>query len=278
MDAMRTRRTFLRNAAGTVLGAVAAPTVWSASQSQGTGQFIPPDLHDYDCFIGRVKFDSDLNAGDPWNIQPVGETYLLDEFSQVVRCQVKLFPELRRGKPGQGDVAHFNAVLDFNYANGLHKFPFLLMTAGGHYSFNDTQKRNFKDYVDQGGFVLMDDCVSHGPGDYFYQSSCQLLEQIFGKAAVKTIGTGHEIFHNMYDLSQIGMPYVQGTQWPPRGIFVKDRLAVLLSSTDIHCGWADRTQTWFGPNVTRRFGGRGLHGYDESIRMGINLIMYVLSH
>jgi hypothetical protein len=261
-----------------MLGAVAASTAWSANQAEVTGHFIPPDLHDYDCFIGRVKFDSDLAAGDPWTIQPVGETYLLDEFSQVVRCQVKLFPELRRNRPGRGSVTHFNAVLDFNYANDLHKFPFLFMTAGGHYSFNDTQKKNFKDYIDQGGFVLMDDCVAHGPGDFFYRSSCQLLEDIFGKAAVKTIGTGHEVFHNMYDLSQVGMPHVQGTRLPPRGIFVGDRLAVLLSANDIHCGWADRTQTWFGPNVARRFGGKGLHGYDESIKMGINLIMYVLSH
>jgi len=243
-----------------------------------TGHYIPADLHDYDIFIARVKFDSDLSAGDPWNIQPVGETYLLDEFCQVVRCQVKLFPELRRGRPGSGDLQHFNAVVDFNYAEGLHKFPFLFMTAGGHYSFNEIQKNNFKDYVEQGGFVLMDDCVAHGPGDFFYQSSCQLLEDVFGKAAVKTIGTEHEIFNNVYDLSQIGMPYIQGTQLPTRGIFIEDRLAVLLCATDVHCGWADRTQTWFGPNVARRFGGRGLHGYNESIKMGINLIMYVLSH
>lgn len=278
MDTMRTRRTFLRNAAGTVLGAGLTSTVWSASGSEVTGHFIPADLHDYDCFIGRVRFDSDLDAGDPWSIQPVGETYLLDEFSQVVRCQVKLFPELRRNRPGRGNVTHFNAVLDFNYANDLHEFPFLFMTAGGHYSFNDTQKANFKDYVDQGGFVFMDDCVAHGPGDFFFRSSCRLLEDVFGKDEVKTIGTEHEIFHNLYDLRQVGMPWIQGDRLTPRGVFVGDRLAVLLSGNDIHCGWADRTQTWFGPHLTRRFGGKGIHGYDESIKMGINLIMYVMSH
>jgi len=124
----------------------------------------------------------------------------------------------------------------------------------------------------------MDDCVAHGPGDFFYQSSCRLLEDVFGKTALKVVGTDHEIFNNVYDLREVGMPYVQGTQLPTRGIFIEDRLAVVVSATDIHCGWADRTQTWFGPNVVRRFGGRGLHGYDESIRMGINLIMYVLGH
>ncbi len=278
MNIMKSRRTFLRHAAGAVLGAVTVPTVCSAGHSAGTGHYIPDDLQDYDFFIGRVKFESDMSAGDPWNIQPVGETYLLDEFSQVVRCQVKLFPELRRNRPGRGDLKHFNAVLDFNTAEDLHKFPFLFMTAGGHYTFNAQQKKNLKNYIEQGGFLLMDDCVSDGPGDYFYQSSCRLLEDVFGKTEVKTISTEHEIFHNIYDLREVGMPYVQGTQWPTRGVLVEDRLAVVVSATDIHCGWADRTQTWFGPNVARRFGGRGLHGYKESIQMGINLIMYVLSH
>ncbi len=124
----------------------------------------------------------------------------------------------------------------------------------------------------------MDDCVAYGPGDFFYHSSYKLLEQLFGRGAVNKISTENEIFHNFYDLSQVGLPYIQGTNWRPRGIFIEDRLAVLLSSTDIHCGWADRTQTWFGPNVTRRFAGRGIHGYNEAIKMGINLIMYVLSH
>jgi hypothetical protein len=263
---------------GTMLGAGTASTVLSAGRSAISNQAIPHDLHDYDFFMARVKFDSDKRAGDGWNIQPAGDNYLLEELGKAVRCRVKLIPGLRRSRPGGGSVNHFNAVVDLNYNDGLHKLPFLFMTAGGHFSFNDAQKQNFKNYVEQGGFILMDDCVAHGPGDFFYHSSCQLLEHLFGKAAVEEISTGHEIFHNVYDLSQIGIPYVQGTQWPPRGIFIEDRLAVLVTSTDIHCGWADRTQTWFGPNVTRRFGGRGIHGYNESIKMGINLIMYVLSH
>ena len=278
MHEMISRRAFLQNMAGTVLGAGVASKALSAGRSIASKQFIPPDLHDYDFFMARVMFDSDRRVRDEWNIQPAGDNYLLDELSKAVRCRVKLIPGLRRSSPTEGSVNHFNAVVDLNYDDDLHKLPFLFMTAGGNFTFNDTQKQNFKNYIEQGGFILMDDCVADGPGDYFYHSSCRLLENLYGKAAVKEISTEHEIFHNIYDLSRIGIPYVQGTKWPPRGIFIDDRLAVLVTSTDIHCGWADRTQTWFGPNVVRRFGGRGIHGYNESIKMGINLIMYVLSH
>ena len=198
---MRSRRTFLRNMAGTMLGTGLVPTVLSAGRSVTSNQAIPRDLHDYDFFMARVKFDSDRRAGDGWNIQPAGDNYLLDELSKAVRCRVKLIPGLRRSRPLHGGANYFNAVVDLKYADGLHKLPFLFMTAGGHFSFNDAQKKNFKNYVQQGGFILMDDCVAHGPGDFFFHSSCQLLEHLFGKAAVKEISTGHEIFHNVYDLS-----------------------------------------------------------------------------
>ena len=272
MENMRSRRTFLRNMAGTMLGgAGVASMALPAGRSATSGHVIPPDLHDYDFFMARVKFDS--SAGDnPWNMCPNGEEYLLDELSKAVRCKVK--------RPGRGGVNAFNAIVDFNYADDLHKLPFLFMTASGHFSFNDTQKQNFKSYVEQGGFILMDDCVSGHPypGDFFYRSSCQLLEHLFGKPALKEISTGHEIFHNVYDFSQVGIPYMQGIKWPTRGIFIEDRLAVLLTSTDLHCGWVDRSHSWFGgPNVRRRFG-TGTHGYKEAIMMGINLVMYVLSH
>jgi len=52
-----------------------------------------------------------------------------------------------------------------------------------------------------------------------------------------------------------------------RGLFVRDRLAVFLSSTDLHCGWCDRHGTTWG-----------LVGYRQAIQMGINIVMYALTH
>ncbi len=277
---IRSRREFLQDVAGTILGAGAVSAASSSGPSTTSRQAISPDLHDYDFFMARVKFDSDRRGGEnPWNMCPAGENNLLYKLHRVVRCRVKLIPGLRGRRPLHGSVNRFNAVVDFNYFDDLHKFPFLLMTSSGHFSFNDTQKQNLKIYVEQGGFILMDDCVSHTPpGDFFYRSSRQLLEHLFGKPALKKISTGHEIFSNVYDFSRVGIPYMQGKKWPPRAIFIEDRLAVLLTATDLHCGWVDRSHIWFGgPGIRRNFG-TGTHGHEEAIMMGINLIMYVLSH
>ncbi|NIN36200.1 MAG: DUF4159 domain-containing protein, partial [Gammaproteobacteria bacterium] len=42
---------------------------------------------------------------------------------------------------------------------------------------------------------------------------------------------------------------------------------VFLSSTDIHCGWCDSHGFEFGKQ-----------NYEKAIQMGINIIMYAISH
>ena len=100
-----------------------------------------------------------------------------------------------------------------------------------------------------------------------------MLEELFGQASVKRIPLDHEVFNNVYDLSNIGLPHIQGTDHGARGLFIGDRLAVFLSSNDLHCGWVDRDRSRY-----RNGGVRGKHGYPEAIKMGINIIMYSITH
>jgi hypothetical protein len=66
---------------------------------------------------------------------------------------------------------------------------------------------------------------------------------------------------------QTGLPYMHGQNHGARGVFIGERLAVFLASTDIHCGWCDSRGFEFG----RR-------SYEKAIQMGINIIMYAISH
>ena len=134
----------------------------------------------------------------------------------------------------------------------------------------------------------MDDCVVGNGGDFFYQSSYKVLQDVFGPKAVKRVPREHEVFHNVYDLGETGLPhleyhkrklpgmkrskrtplpYMHGQNHGARGVFIGDRLAVFLGSTDIHCGWCDRDGNEFGRA-----------SYEKAIQMGINIIMYAISH
>jgi hypothetical protein len=165
------------------------------------------------------------------------------------------------------------------------------MTGENHYKFDDKEKANLREYINRGGFLLMDDCVVGNGGDFFYKSSYALLEEVFGSGAVKRIRPEHEVFHNVYDLTKTGLPSLQqqiptimpgfrrpaqapmpymrghGQNHGARGVFIGDRLAVFLSSTDLHCGWCDSRGATFGRA-----------SYEKTIQMGINIIMYAISH
>ena len=259
------RREFLKKASRTVAGVTLAAgglqplTAWARSRLD-----TQDDQH-YDFLMPRVKFSCDSRVGDIWSAYPGADRNLLQAFSSVVRCKVKLPPKCNGMHPHLGTEDQFNAVVDFTDLDELRRYPFLFMTAEGSFDLSDNKKDNLKRYIQEGGFLLMDDCVFNQSGDFFYQSSFRLLEEVFGREAVRHVPKGHEVFHNVYDLEQTGFPYMQGVNHGARGIFIDDRLAVFLSSTDIHCGWV-------------RFSIIPPRTSELCLQMGVNIIMYALTH
>jgi hypothetical protein len=283
------RRQFLKTAGRTVVGAALATNgLDSAFGGINSGEG-PDDLDKYDFLMPRVKFEHEKKEVDRWNVRPGGDANLLRELGSVIRCTVKPIRGAYDWQPQWAMEGQLNAVITFDEAKELKKYPFLFMTGENHYKFNSKQKSNLREYVIRGGFLLMDDCVVGSGGDFFYKSSYELLEEVFGSRAVRRIPPQHEIFHNVYDLGdtglpymerqnrvllprmrrpqQVGLPYMHGQNHGARGVFIGDRLAVFLSSTDIHCGWCDSHGFEFGK-----------HNYRKAIQMGVNIIMYAISH
>lgn len=292
------RRQFLKTSGGVLAGAaLTTARVGSAATPMGPGGYPdngPDDLDKYDFLMPRVKFTHEQREIDRWNVRPGGDANLLRELSSAIRCKVKPVRRAFDWHPQSATEGQLNAVVSFGQLEDVEKYPFLFMTGENPFQFNDTEKANLKEYIFRGGFLLMDDCVYLDGGDFFYKSSYALLEEVFGSGSVKRIRPEHEVFHNVYDLSQIGLPSLQqitptmpqigrgfrrpiqspmphmrghGQNHGARGVFIGDRLAVFLSSTDLHCGWCDSRGATFGRP-----------SYEKTIQMGINIIMYAISH
>jgi hypothetical protein len=275
------RREFLKTAGRTIAGAALA--------TGGLGSMVravpysedSDDLDKYDFIMPRVKYVHQKKEVDRWNVRPGGDANLLEEFSSVIRCKVKPIRDTKDWEPQYAEQGQLNAVVSFEKLEEVKKYPFLFMTGENHYEFTPKGKVNLKEYIMRGGFLYMDDCVVGNGGDFFYKSSFKLLEEVFGEGAVKRVPHEHEIFHNVYDLGDTGLPYLEYIKRKPRrglpymhgqnhgarGIFVDDRLAIFLSSTDVHCGWCDSHGFEWGKE-----------NYKKAIQMGINIIMYALSH
>jgi hypothetical protein len=276
------RREFLRTAGRTIAGAaLAAGGFGSVVRGAPYGEDLD-DLDKYDFIMPRVKYVHQKKEVDRWNVRPGGDANLLEEFSSVIRCKVKPVRDTNDWEPQYAEEGQLNAVVSFEEREEVEKYPFLFMTGENHYEFTANEKTNLKEYVMRGGFLYMDDCVVGNGGDFFYQSSFNLLQEVFGEDAVKRVPHEHEIFHNVYDLGDTGLPYLEytkkkrvrrglpymhGQNHGARGVFVGDRLAIFLSSTDVHCGWCDSHGSEWGKE-----------NYKKAIQMGINIVMYGISH
>jgi hypothetical protein len=289
VQAQINRRQFLITAGVAAFGTACTADGFASTVKGSTTNKGPEDLDIYDFVIPRVKYAHESKEVDRWNVRPGGDANLLRELRTVIRCKTKPITGAYDWQPQWAMEGQLNAVVSFDEPKELKKYPFLFMTGENHYKFDDRQKANLKEYITRGGFILMDDCVVGSGGDFFYQSSFKLLEQVFGNRAVKRIPLQHEIFHNVYDLGenglpymerknqiflpgmrtprQLGLPYMHGQNHGARGVFIGERLAVFLSSTDIHCGWCDSHGIEFGKQ-----------NYEKAIQMGINIIMYAISH
>ncbi|MHC4423846.1 MAG: DUF4159 domain-containing protein [Planctomycetota bacterium] len=277
------RREFLRTTGRTIAGAALAVGGLSRMVEGVPYGENSDDLDKYDFIMPRVKYIHQKKEVDRWDVRPGGDANLLEEFSSVIRCKVKPVRDTNDWKPQYAEQDQLNAVVTFEESEEVRKYPFLFITGENHYEFTAKEKVNLKEYIMRGGFLYMDDCVVGNGGDFFYKSSFKLLEEVFGNGAVKRVPHEHEIFHNVYDLGDTGLPYLEyvkkrrrkgkglpymhGQNHGARGIFAGNRLAIFLTSTDIHCGWCDSHGfTW------------GKENYKKAIQMGINIIMYAISH
>ena len=265
------RREFIKYAA---LTGLLGRKVWAKPSRLELDQ---ADLAHYDFILARVRFADQTQGTDHWQAKPGGDANLLEALSKVARCRTKPIPNTHNWTPKIAHDGQFNAIVSFDESERLKNFPFLFMTGESRFCLNRSQQNHLRDYLQGGGFLLMDDCMAQPNTDYFFQSSVQLMQTVFGPEAVRPIPLDHEIFHNVYDLGQMGLPFCNGVERGAYGVFMGERVAALLSSHDIHCGWCDKTNSTFkGTYQPSR--GIGPHQHQHAIRAGINIIMYAISH
>lgn len=145
----------------------------------------------------------------------------------------------------------------------LFRYPFLFLTGHGNIIVNSAEAQNMRRYLDQGGFLFIDD-------DYGLDAFIRpVLKQIFPDEDLIEIPHDHPIFHQAFSMSQ-GLPKIhEHDNLPPQGfgIFRDGRLVVFYGyESNISDGWTDA----------------GVHGVPEPLRqqalqMGSNLLMYALT-
>lgn len=235
------RRRFLAGGLGALGGSLLAS--WAgigraAEQAVKTGQFIFP----------RLRFDVTDNTPDRWNSGLIGDVYLRHKLAELTNINVSQEPRVV-------------TLADFD---DMARHPFVFMTSEGSFVLTELEQKNMREFLERGGFIHADDCVFQGQ-DRFFRTYKDWMGKMFPDNPLRKIPLDHEIFHIYYDFEK-GCPHMQGVNHGAYGLFEPGTGRIMTVSTpgDLHCGWQCR---FFGAEKDL-----------QAIKMGINIIIYFLSH
>lgn len=146
----------------------------------------------------------------------------------------------------------------------LFLYPMIHMTGHGRVAFSDEEATALRRYFERGGFLWADD--NYGMDRHFRTQ----LDRVLPGAALVELPFDHEIYHSFYEFPE-GLPKIhEHDGGPPHGygVFLDGRMVVFYSfNTDIGDGLEDG-EVHNDPPDKR----------EAALRMGINIVVYALSH
>lgn len=144
----------------------------------------------------------------------------------------------------------------------LHNYPFVFMTGHGNIDVNATEAENMREYLDNGGFLYIDD-------DYGFDPYVRpVIEKIFPDEELIELPASHPIYSNVFDFPD-GLPKIHEHDGkPPQGfgIFRNGQLVLYYTyESNLADGWAYDVHD--NPD----------HLVEKSLQMGVNLLVYAFT-
>jgi hypothetical protein len=144
----------------------------------------------------------------------------------------------------------------------LFQYPLLYMTGHGNLFFTKTQAERLRLYLEQGGFLFVDD--NYG----FDRAFRREISKVFPQKRLELLPFTHSIYTNFFDYSK-GLPKIhEHDNEPPAGygLFHEGRLVLFYShESDLGDGWED-ARVHKDPESVRQ----------QALEMGSNVVLHVL--
>ena len=146
----------------------------------------------------------------------------------------------------------------------LFSYPFVYMTGHGNISFTESEIRNLRKYMENGGFLYVDD--DYGLDKAFRRE----IKKIFPDKEMVELPFSHGIYHCHFNFPN-GLPKIHEHDGkPPQGfgIFHEGRLVMFYTyESNLADGWAD-PEVHNDPEPVR----------EKSLQMGTNIIVWALTN
>lgn len=152
----------------------------------------------------------------------------------------------------------------------LFRSPFSYLSGHKLVQFDAKEAAYFKKYVENGGFVFVDDC-NHDIDGLFAKSFEAQMTRIFGAGALEKIPNTHDIFNSFFKFEK-GPPTTsfELNGWGDdlvhdylKAVEVNGRIGVLYSNKDYGCEWDYDFKN-------KRFLS------EDNTKFGVNIIVYAM--
>jgi hypothetical protein len=155
----------------------------------------------------------------------------------------------------------------------LFDFPFLYMSEPGFLNLLPGDVRNLREYLDRGGFLLMDDFRGNANDMSQYDNMKEQMRKLFPDREIKPIPPNHPIFHLFYDLDEGGMlpPYRMYNSGEVQFLGISDAKGNVQVMIDFN---NDISEYWQALDV----GACSIHEAGTAVELGVNYAMYAMTH
>jgi len=152
----------------------------------------------------------------------------------------------------------------------LFRSPFCYLSGHKLVEFSQAERANFKKYVENGGFVFVDDC-NHDIDGLFAKSFEQEMARTFGPNSLQKISNDHPIYHSFFHFEGPPTTGFELNGWGDdlvhnylKAIQINGRIGVLYSNKDYGCEWDYdfRNKRWLA---------------EDNTKFGVNIISYALT-
>lgn len=156
-------------------------------------------------------------------------------------------------------------------SNEIFKSPFCYLSGHKLVEFSAQERDHFKRYVQNGGFVFVDDC-NHDIDGLFAKSFEQEMARTFGTKALQKIPNNHPLYHSFFKFDD-GPPTTsfELNGWGDdlvhdylKAITINGKIGVLYSNKDYGCEW------------DYDFRNKRFLAVDNT-RFGVNIVVYALT-
>ena len=126
----------------------------------------------------------------------------------------------------------------------MFSYPFCYLSGHKLVQFDSKEAANFRKYVENGGFVFVDDC-NHDIDGLFAKSFETQMSSLFGAGSLKKIPNTHHIYNSFFSFEK-GPPNTsfELNGWGDdlvhdylKAVEINGRIGVLYSNKDYGCEW-----------------------------------------